>query len=222
MTPHFIRRAAALFAAAVFALAPALALAASTARIEWVQLSSRSNDVGNLLGEQRIAASSAAVSTSAAPTFPGGAGFARVTVVSGAVVVWPNVTVTDATGVRIAQGDRPLLVPVNTGDTLSVIEASDLPAGGGGGGGPYTLLSNASASGSPVVGIVGGSYVWSCTGTFAGATLTLQTLGPNGSTFVTVATMTSASNTGVVIGTNATAKVTVSAGPPSAMYCTLS
>ena len=66
------------------------------------------------------------------------------------------------------------------------------------------------------------AYVWSCLGTFGGATLTLQTLGPDGVTEVTIDTMTSAAQKGEVVGANATVRVLVSGGTPSALYCTLS
>lgn len=91
------------------------------------------------------------------------------------------------------------------------------------GGGPYTLLSNAGAgSGSVVSPVTGAAYEWCSTGTFGGATLALMALGPDGSTYMQVASQTSAGCTGVVIGHNAQLKVTVTGGTPSALYSNLS
>lgn len=88
--------------------------------------------------------------------------------------------------------------------------------------GPYALLSNASASGPAVGPVVGASYEWCSSGTFGGATLALQALGPDGATFLPIATQTAAGCTGVVLGQNAQVKVTVTGGSPSALYSSLS
>ena len=88
--------------------------------------------------------------------------------------------------------------------------------------GPYTLLSNASATGSAVGPVVGASYEWCSTGTFGGATLALQALGPDGATYMQIASQTAAGCTGVVLGQNAQVKVTVTGGSPTALYSSLS
>jgi hypothetical protein len=88
--------------------------------------------------------------------------------------------------------------------------------------GPYALLANASATGFPVGPIVGATYEWCTTGTFGGATLALKALGPDGVTYLQVATQTSAGCTGVVLGQNAQVEVTVTGGTPSALYSSLS
>ncbi len=88
--------------------------------------------------------------------------------------------------------------------------------------GPYALLSNTSASGSPVGPVVGASYEWCSTGTFGGATLALMALGPDGATYMQIATQSAPGCTGVVLGQNAQVKVTVAGGSPSALYSSLS
>lgn len=84
----------------------------------------------------------------------------------------------------------------------------------------YTLLSAASATGSPVSGIRGGDYIWRVSGTFGGATATLQTLDLDGTTWVNVrnsantadVTATTATSVGVGIGQGATVRVLISGG----------
>lgn len=100
-----------------------------------------------------------------------------------------------------------------------------LTTGGSGGGGTapaleYVLLSNASATGSAVE-VQGGSYIWSTQGTFSGATLTLQALGPDGSTYMDVAAITAAGAVAVNIGDGTSMRVAVAGGPPSGIYSTL-
>lgn len=91
------------------------------------------------------------------------------------------------------------------------------------GGDSYSLLSNAAVTGTAVTGVVGGSYIWSVAGTFGGATVKLQALGPDGSTYLDVpsASMTAVGQLGVAIGANATLKVVVTGGTPSALYSSL-
>lgn len=76
----------------------------------------------------------------------------------------------------------------------------------------YTLASNetlaGSASRSPVTsGIAGGSYIWAYQ--FAGTTpsLILESLGPDGVNYQTIATVTASGAQGVVIGSNATVRL---------------
>jgi len=81
------------------------------------------------------------------------------------------------------------------------------------------LLSNASASGSAAT-VDGGRYIWSSVGTFSGATLSLQALLPDASTYLTVATHTAANATEIAVGGPTTMKVTVT-GSPSGIYSQL-
>lgn len=84
----------------------------------------------------------------------------------------------------------------------------------------YQLLENAAATGAPVGPIVQGSYIWAVAGTFGGATVKLQTLGPDGATYVDVAgaSMTANGAMEVRIGGGAMIKVVVTGGVPSALY----
>lgn len=84
-----------------------------------------------------------------------------------------------------------------------------------------TLLSNASATGSASTA-KGGTYIWAAEGTFGGATLQLQAAAPNGTyTNITGAALTAAGFISVLIGVNASVKVTVTGGSPSALYSSL-
>lgn len=81
------------------------------------------------------------------------------------------------------------------------------------------LLSNASATGAAVQW-GGGMGVFTASGTWAGATVTLQYLSPNGSTYVAMGTDTtlSADGGGVFFYPPGLIRAAVSGGPPSAMY----
>lgn len=81
-----------------------------------------------------------------------------------------------------------------------------------------TLLSNASATGSQV-DWPGGTGAFYCEGTFGGATVTLQTLSPNG-TLMTVGTDVTFTANGVGGFSLPAGKLqaTITGGPPSAMY----
>lgn len=83
-----------------------------------------------------------------------------------------------------------------------------------------TLLNNASATGQSVT-IPGGRYIWSAQGTFGGATLTLQALGPDGSNYMTVTSMTAAGAVEVAVGEGTAMRVSISGGPPSGIYSSL-
>lgn len=81
------------------------------------------------------------------------------------------------------------------------------------------LLSNASATGS-YVQWDGGIGVFSAAGTFSGATVTLQFLGPDGSTALTVGTdttLTAAGGGGFVLPP-CKIRAEISGGSPSGMY----
>lgn len=75
----------------------------------------------------------------------------------------------------------------------------------------YTLYPGgtlaASTAATAVTGVAGGSYVWSYQ--FGGTTpsLVLESLGPDGVTYQTIATVTASGTQGVVIGNNATVRV---------------
>jgi len=81
------------------------------------------------------------------------------------------------------------------------------------------LLSNASATGSAAQW-GGGAGVFSACGTFSGATVTLQFLGPDGSTWVAVGsdtTLTANGGGGFVLPPGQI-RAAISGGPPSGMY----
>lgn len=81
------------------------------------------------------------------------------------------------------------------------------------------LLNNATATGSPAIW-GGGVGVFSAAGTFSGATVTLQHLLPDGTTWAatsTETTLTSAGSGGFILPP-AKIRALVSGGPPSGMY----
>lgn len=86
------------------------------------------------------------------------------------------------------------------------------------------LASNIAASGptAAAVGLGAGSYVWSAiAANWNGATASLQSLGPDGSTWVTIDTLTANGTKGVVIGENAVVRISLSAAP-AGFYSSLS
>ena len=101
-----------------------------------------------------------------------------------------------------------------------VSAASPLPTYAAGA--TYALLSNASATGGAVGGVRGGAYIWTSVGTWNAATATLQSLGPDGVTWLDVDTLTANGRKGVVIGENATVRVALTGGPPAGVYSSLS
>lgn len=82
-----------------------------------------------------------------------------------------------------------------------------------------TLLSNASATGSAVQW-GGGSGMFSCVGTFGGATVTLQFMGPDGATWVAMGPDTTLAADGGGLFTCAPGQIraAVSGGAPSGLY----
>jgi hypothetical protein len=111
-------------------------------RLEWVRPSRADFQRGGgegfavFSGEQTMTVSSTAVLSAPAPAFTGAdgiansQGMARVSVLSGAVVIaWGGAspTVTETTGVRLETGQVQLL-SVDTGDALAFIEAADSPS----------------------------------------------------------------------------------------------
>ena len=81
------------------------------------------------------------------------------------------------------------------------------------------LLSNASATGSAVAW-PGGSGSFMCAGTFGGATVTLQFLGPDGTTYLAMGTDTTltANGGGNFFIAPCTLRCLVAGGPPSGLY----
>jgi hypothetical protein len=94
----------------------------------------------------------------------------------------------------------------------------------------YQLLTNASTTGTGVSNIRGGSYIWRISGTFGGATATLQALDLDGTTWVNVrnqantadVTTTTAGSQGVVIGQGATVRVAITGGTNVSLNSVLS
>lgn len=81
------------------------------------------------------------------------------------------------------------------------------------------LLSNASATGSSMYW-PGGTGTFSVVGTFGGATVTLQFLGPDGTTWVNAGadtTLTAAGGANFTLASG-NIRVSVSGGTPSALY----
>lgn len=81
------------------------------------------------------------------------------------------------------------------------------------------LLSNASATGSAVVWD-GGTGVFSAAGTFSGATVTLQFMGPDGATWIAAGvdtTLTTAGAGGFILPPGRI-RAEITGGPPSGMY----
>jgi hypothetical protein len=82
-----------------------------------------------------------------------------------------------------------------------------------------TLLSNATATGSAAAW-GGGQGVFAAVGTFSGATVSLQFLGPDGSTWVAAgsATTLTAAGAGVFVLPPGQIRAAISGGPPTGMY----
>lgn len=72
----------------------------------------------------------------------------------------------------------------------------------------------------------GGDYIWSVVGTFGGASVQLQALGPDGATYQNIGAAKTAPDatggTGVGLGTNAVVKAVVTGGTPTGLFATLS
>lgn len=87
----------------------------------------------------------------------------------------------------------------------------------------YDLLSNVAASGVAVTVDFGGRYLMIGVGTWSGATVKVQILGPDGATFVDVpsASLTANGSATIYLPDNAVIKGAVSSGPPSGIYLTL-
>jgi hypothetical protein len=81
------------------------------------------------------------------------------------------------------------------------------------------LLSNASATSSPATW-GGGRGVFSVSGTFAGATVSLEALGPDGSTYIPISGVPALTNNGSVEFVHPPGRIraAVSGGAPAALY----
>lgn len=94
----------------------------------------------------------------------------------------------------------------------------------------YALAVNASSTGPSVARIVGGSYGVVCVATaWSGSTATLQYLAPDGTTWLTAtspssttASLTANGSVYAVVGQNATIRLLVSGGSPTALNCNMS
>ena len=86
-----------------------------------------------------------------------------------------------------------------------------------------TLLSNASATGSAVNIPVCGYYQFMLSGTIGGATVKLQILGPDASTYIDLASasLTAAGTVLVALPASSLVKAVVTGGTPSALYAAL-
>lgn len=87
-----------------------------------------------------------------------------------------------------------------------------------------TLINNNVAS-QPQTAF-GGDYIWSVVGTFGGASVQLQALGPDGASYQNIgAAKTSADTTGgtgVGLGTNAVVRAAITGGTPTGLFAALS
>ena len=80
-----------------------------------------------------------------------------------------------------------------------------------------TLLSNATATGSSTQWDGGKGFV-TVAGTFGGASLQLQYMGPDNATWVPVGSAFTAAGSAVVEMPPGKIRMAISSGPPSAMY----
>ena len=85
----------------------------------------------------------------------------------------------------------------------------------------FTLISNNTPAAAQAV--YGGDYIFSVVGTFGGASVQLQALGPDGTTYINIGTPVTASGTsGVRIGSYGVMRATVTGGTPSGISASLS
>lgn len=128
-------------------------------------------------------------------------------------------------GAKVAAGT---LADTTGSGTSSILKVQQVGADGfATSGSPATLASNvtlaAGASTTPVTGIAGASYVWAYQ--FGGTTpsLVLEALGPDGTNYQTVATVTASGTQGIVLGSNSTVRLRNSgANSITGLYSSLS
>lgn len=98
------------------------------------------------------------------------------------------------------------------------------PVSAGGRQETLTLIANNTPAAAQTA--YGGDYVWSVQGTFNGASVQLQSLGPDGTTYMNIGPAKTAPDTtggtGVGLGSNATVRAVITGGPPTGIYATLS
>lgn len=133
--------------------------ATGKARVEWY----RGQGIPTVLGGETLSSSGTSIASSAAPSFSGGAGTARVVGVSGAVIVYccsPSPTALQTNGIRLEPGQAFTFTGIPDGGLkIAIIEATD-PAGTGGGGGG----GGATPAGTNTIGDVGSaSFSATCT-----------------------------------------------------------
>lgn len=85
------------------------------------------------------------------------------------------------------------------------------------------LISNAGATGAAKSCALGGRYLMALAGTVGGATVTVEILGPNGATYLTVdgASLTAVGTKVIFLPWGATVRGAVAGGTPSGLYLTL-
>lgn len=175
---------------------------------------------GQTYGSQVLSTVGVAQSSAAAPDMGGMGGEALVRVLTGSVYVRTGVGVsaTAQNGTFLTEDDEHVF-PASVGDIVSALDAALAEA-------TYQLASNVGiASGgstTAVAGVQGGSYVWALTaGAFNGATIKLQALGPDGSTYVDVDSLTANGQKGVVLGENAQVRLAATGGAPTGVSASL-
>lgn len=91
---------------------------------------------------------------------------------------------------------------------------------GAGGGNPVNVGGTATG---PLIDCPGGLMVMTAAGTFSGATVNLQMLGPDGSTLLTVSAQTTltANGVGSVYLPPCQIQATVTGGPPSGLFVSI-
>lgn len=85
------------------------------------------------------------------------------------------------------------------------------------------LLSNASATGDPVTISRSGEFVVAVDGTFDGATVALELLSPDGSSWIAITDgdLTAEGSFVVFLGAGSKVRAAVSGGTPSALYASI-
>ena len=118
-------------------------------------------------------------------------------------------TWTDDTGAYFIRRDDGSSVTYVTPAGVAYTPGTGLRPAGGSSGGSYTLAAAislaATTGGTSVTGVQTGSYIFAAV--FTGTSVKLQALGPDGSTWVDVATQTGSGQQGVVLGNNASVRL---------------
>jgi hypothetical protein len=88
----------------------------------------------------------------------------------------------------------------------------------------YTMLDDADATGATVEDVRGGAYQWRASGTFDGASLSLDILEDDGETWTALDTLAAAGEKIVVVGQGSSVRVSVAAGEgeePTGLFSSL-